>query len=58
MSDIRNTMAIADINIDNVKFFKLDKTEEERAEEKQKYNSFMNFMTDIIIKYGMNESND
>ena len=64
-------MTIAkDIGMANVSFLKIDKTEEERAivfatgcsmnqtEEKTKYNSFMNFMTDIIVKYGLNEKLD
>ena len=46
------------IGMANVSFLKIDKTEEERAEEKTKYNSFMNFMTDIIVKYGLNEKLD
>lgn len=52
-------MAIAkDIDMANVNFLKIDKTDEERAEERTKYNSFMNFMTDIIVKYGLNEKLD
>lgn len=52
-------MTIAkDIGMANVSFLKIDKTEEERAEEKTKYNSFMDFMTDIIVKYGLNEKLD
>lgn len=52
-------MTIAkDIGMANISFLKIDKTEEERAEEKTKYNSFMNFMTDIIVKYGLNEKLD
>lgn len=52
-------MTIAkDIGMANVSFLKIDKTEEERLEEKTKYNSFMNFMTDIIVKYGLNEKLD
>lgn len=51
-------MIAKDIDMANVSFFKIDKTEEERAEEKTKYNSFMNFMTDIIVKYGLNEKID
>lgn len=46
------------IGMVNVSFLKIDKTEEERTEEKTKYNSFMNFMTDIIVKYGLNEKLD
>jgi len=49
---------VNDINIANAKFFKIDKNNNERDEEKSKYNSFMNFMTDIIVKYGLNENSD
>ncbi len=52
-------MTIAkDIGMANVRFLKIDKTEEERAEEKTKYNSFMSFMADIVLKYGLNEKID
>ena len=47
-----------DIDITKARFYKIDKTDSERIEEKAKYNSFMNFMTDIIVKYGLNESLD
>ncbi len=49
------TMTATTMNMNNVDFIRLDKTEDERAEEKTKYNNFMNFMTDIIVKYGLNE---
>lgn len=52
-------MTIAkDICFANANLHKIDKTNEERAEEKIKYNSFMNFMADIIVKYGLNEKLD
>ena len=40
----------------NTNLIKLDKTDQEKSEEKTKYNNFMNFMTDIVIKYGLNEN--
>ena len=49
------TMTATNIDMNNVNFLRLEKTEEDRAEEKAKYNNFMNFMTDIIVKYGLNE---
>ena len=52
-------MTIAnDINIANARFLKIDKDNNEKDEEKTRYNSFMNFMTDIIVKYGLNENLD
>lgn len=47
-----------DINIANARFFKIDKDDNEKDEEKTRYNSFMNFMTDIIVKYGLNKNLD
>ena len=52
---ISMTMTATNIDMNNVNFLRLEKTEEDRAEEKAKYNNFMNFMTDIIVKYGLNE---
>lgn len=52
------TMKDTNIDINKVDFFRTEKTEDEKAEEKAKYNSFMNFMTDIIVKYGLNEMNN
>lgn len=49
------TMTATTIDMNNANFFKLEKTEDEKAEEKTRYNNFMNFMTDIIVKYGLNE---
>lgn len=44
------TMTVTNIDMNNANFFRTEKTEDERAEEKTKYNSFMNFMTDIVVK--------
>lgn len=52
---IRMTMAATTIDMKNTNFIKVDKTEQEKLEEKNKYNNFMNFMADIIVKYGLNE---
>lgn len=49
------TMTVTNIDMNKVNFFRTEKTEDERAEEKTKYNNFMNFMTEIIVKYGLNE---
>lgn len=43
------------IDMEKVAFIALDKTDDEKVEEKERYNSFLNFMTDIIVKYGLNE---
>ena len=52
-------MTIAKDNyIANANLHKIEKTNEERAEEKIKYNNFMNFMANIIVKYGLNEKID
>ncbi|MDE7200429.1 MAG: hypothetical protein K2O91_00645 [Lachnospiraceae bacterium] len=51
------TMTATTIDMSNADFFRTEKTEDERAEEKSRYNNFMNFMTDIIVKYGLNENN-
>ncbi len=45
-----------DINITNASFLKIDKDDNEKNEEKTRYDSFMNFMTDIILKYGLNKN--
>ena len=47
-----------DIGMANISFLKTGKTEGERAEEKTRYNSFMGFMADIIVKYGLNKKID
>lgn len=52
---ISMTITATNIDMNKVNFFRTEKTEDEKAEEKAKYNSFMNFMTDIIVKYGLNE---
>lgn len=44
------------IDIKNANLIKLDKTDQEKSEEKTKYNNFINFMTDVVIKYGLNEN--
>ena len=51
-------MILTDTKIDmkNANLIKLDKTDQEKSEEKTKYNNFMSFMTDIVIKYGLNEN--
>lgn len=53
------SMAVANtIDMDRTKFFATDnKTEDEKEEEKTKYNNFMNFMTDIIVRYGQSVRN-
>lgn len=43
------------MDLNAVDFIKIEKTENERTEEKTIYNNFLNFMTDIIVKYGLNE---
>lgn len=49
-------MTIANnMDLNTVDFIKIEKTEDERDEEKTIYNNFLNFMTDIIVKYGLNE---
>lgn len=52
------SMTLTDTKIDmkNANLIKLDKTDQEKSEEKTRYNNFMNFMTDIVIKYGLNEN--
>ena len=52
------SMILTDTKIDmkNANLIKLDKTDQEKSEEKTKYNNFMSFMTDIVIKYGLNEN--
>lgn len=52
------SMILTDKKIDmkNANLIKLDKTDQEKSEEKSRYNNFMNFMTDIVIKYGLNEN--
>lgn len=50
------TMVTTTIDMKNANFIKVDKTEQEKLEEKNKYNNFMNFMADIIVKYGLNEN--
>lgn len=52
------SMILTDAKIDmkNANLIKLDKTDQEKSEEKTKYNNFMNFMADIVIKYGLNEN--
>lgn len=53
------SMAITnDINVANAIFIRMDKNDNEKIEEKTKYNSFMNFMTDIVLKYGLNNNLD
>lgn len=44
------------IDMDNIVCIKLEKTKEDLAEEKASYNKFMNFMANIIVKYGFIES--
>lgn len=39
-----------------VSLIKLEKSEDQKIEEQSNYNSFMNFMTDIIVRYGLNEN--
>lgn len=41
--------------MNNIVCIKLEKTEEELAKEKASYNKFMNFMANIIVKYGFIE---
>lgn len=52
------SMTLTDTKIDmkNANLIKLNKTDQEKSEEKTRYNNFMNFMTDIVIKYGLNEN--
>ncbi len=52
---ISMTITTTTIDMNNVDFFKFDKTDNERAEEKSNYNNFMDFMADIVVKYGLNE---
>lgn len=39
-----------------VSLIKLEKSEDQKIEEQANFNSFMNFMTDIIVRYGLNEN--
>ncbi len=53
---ISMTITASTIDMKNANLIKLDKTDQEKSEEKSRYNNFMNFMTDIVIKYGLNEN--
>lgn len=51
------SMTITDSMEQNtVSLIKLEKSEDQKIEEQSNYNSFMNFMTDIIVRYGLNEN--
>lgn len=51
------SMTITDsVEQNTVSLIKLEKSEDQKIEEQANYNSFMNFMTDIIVRYGLNEN--
>lgn len=53
---ISMTITATAVDLRDADVFKFEKTEDEKTEEKANYNKFMNFMTDIIVKYGLNEN--
>lgn len=51
---MKNNNPKNNINIlNNANYIRSERTEKELAEEKANYNKFMNFMANIIVKYGL-----